>query len=75
MRNRLLPTRNHSLPKLSFLTYESVRPWAKAIKMATTTRKMPPWFADPNYGHISNDRSLKQAEIDRIAAWVDAEEV
>jgi hypothetical protein len=40
--------------------------------MATTTRKMPPWFADPNYGHISNDRSLKQAEIDRIAAWVEA---
>jgi hypothetical protein len=33
---------------------------------------MPPWFADSNYGHISNDRSLKQAEIDRIAAWVDA---
>jgi hypothetical protein len=57
---------------MSFLTYESVRPWAKAINVATAARKMPPWFADPNYGHISNDRSLKQAEIDRIAAWVDA---
>jgi hypothetical protein len=57
---------------MSFLTYESVRPWAKAIKMATMTRKMPPWFADPNYGHISNDRSLKPAEIDEIAKWVDA---
>jgi hypothetical protein len=57
---------------MSFLTYESVRPWAKAIKVATMTRKMPPWFADPNYGHISNDRSLKQPEIDRIAIWVDA---
>jgi hypothetical protein len=57
---------------MSFLTYESVRPWAKAMKVATMTRKMPPWFADPNYGHISNDRSLKQAEIDRIASWVDA---
>jgi hypothetical protein len=57
---------------MSFLTYESVRPWAKAIKVATMTRKMPPWFADPNYGHVSNDRSLKQAEIDRIASWVDA---
>ena len=57
---------------MSFLTYESVRPWAKAIKMATMARKMPPWFADPNYGRIVNDRSLKQVEIDRIAAWVDA---
>lgn len=58
---------------MSFLTYESVRPWAKAIKVATSTRKMPPWFADPNYGHILNDRSLKQAEIDKIAKWVDAD--
>ena len=57
---------------MSFLTYESVRPWAKAIKVATSTRKMPPWFADPNYGHVLNDRSLKQAEIDEIAKWVDA---
>jgi len=23
------------------------RPWAKAIKVAVATRKMPPWFADP----------------------------
>jgi len=64
--------RSGQMAPMSFLTYESVRPWAKAIKMATMTRKMPPWFADPNYGHISNDRSLKQGEIDRIAAWVDA---
>jgi hypothetical protein len=57
---------------MSFLTYESVRPWAKAMKVATASRKMPPWFADPNYGHVLNDRSLKQVDIDRIAAWVDA---
>ena len=57
---------------MSFLTYESVRPWAKAIKIATMTRKMPPWFADPNYGHVLNERSLKQSEIDEIAKWVDA---
>ena len=33
---------------MSFLTYESTRPWAKAIKQAVVTRKMPPWFAEPN---------------------------
>ena len=32
---------------MSFLTYEATRPWAKAIKEAVLTRKMPPWFADP----------------------------
>ena len=31
----------------SLLTYESARPWAKAIKTAVVTEKMPPWFADP----------------------------
>ncbi len=48
---------------MSFLTYQSVRPWAKAMKAATISRKMPPWFADPNYGHFTNDRSLNSAEI------------
>ena len=31
---------------MSFMTYRETRPWAKAIKAATLTRKMPPWFAD-----------------------------
>lgn len=64
--------RTGQIAPMSFLKYESVRPWAKAMKIATTTRKMPPWFADPNYGHVLNDRSLKQSEIDEIAKWVDA---
>lgn len=32
----------------SFLTYESTRPWAKSIKAAVLSKKMPPWFADPS---------------------------
>src|ERR1700681_4932899 len=42
----------------SFLSYESTRPWAKSIKTAVLTRKMPPWFADPHYGTFANDRSM-----------------
>src|SRR5213593_257692 len=56
----------------SMLSYREARPWAKAIKAAVISRTMPPWFADPRYGHFINDRSLKQAEIDTIAAWVDS---
>src|SRR5262252_10917465 len=56
---------------MSFLTYENVRPWAKAMKTAVATRKMPPWFADPQYGPYVNDRSLKQSEIDTISRWAD----
>jgi len=33
---------------------------------------MPPWFADPNYGHFLNERRLTDAEIDAISKWADA---
>jgi len=56
---------------MSFLTYDSTRPWAKAIKTAVLTKKMPPWYADPHYGKFSNDRSLSQAEIDTLVSWAD----
>src|SRR5262245_35119515 len=57
---------------MSLLTYETARPWAKAIKNAVTSKKMPPWFASPEFGHFTNDKSLKQAEVDTIVKWVDS---
>jgi len=35
-----------NIAPMSFLTYETTRPWAKAMKAAVMTRQMPPWFAD-----------------------------
>jgi hypothetical protein len=55
----------------STLTYREVRPWAKSIREKVASRTMPPWHADPHYGQFKNDRSLSQAEIDTITAWVD----
>lgn len=56
---------------MSLLDYEHARPWAKAIRAKVVAREMPPWNADPKIGRFSNDSSLKQDEIDTIAAWVD----
>ena len=56
----------------SMLTYKDARPWAKAMKAAVVSKKMPPWLADRRYGHFENDRSLKQADLDTIVAWVDS---
>jgi len=56
---------------MPLLSYSDVRPWAKSIKQAVLTRKMPPWYADPEHGKFSNDRSLTKAEIDTLAAWAD----
>lgn len=57
---------------MPFLTYAGTRPWAKAIREAVLTRAMPPWFADPKYGHFSNDRSLAASEIDTLVNWADS---
>jgi hypothetical protein len=56
---------------MSFLTYQEVRPWAKAIKTAVIDRQMPPWFAEPQYGHFKNDRRLSDTDIRTLQEWAD----
>lgn len=56
---------------MSLLTYQEVRPWARAIRTAVLTGKMPPWFADPHYGKFSNDLSLAPGEKEKIVVWTD----
>lgn len=55
----------------ALMSYKDARPWAKAIKEDILTKKMPPWFADPQYGHFADDRSLSKQEIDTLVAWID----
>jgi hypothetical protein len=57
---------------MSLLSYQEARPWAKSIKAAVLSKKMPPWPADPSVGHFANDRSLSQQDRDTLIAWVDA---
>ena len=56
---------------MSLLSYSDARPWAKAIKAAVATRRMPPWLADPSVGHFENDRTLSAEDIATLTAWVD----
>ena len=56
---------------MSLLTYTDARPWAKAIKAAVVTQKMPPWFADAKVGHFANERKLSAEEIATLASWAD----
>ena len=57
---------------MPLITYQGVRPWVRAIKTAVTSKKMPPWFADPSYGHFANEKRLSDDEIATIAKWVDS---
>jgi hypothetical protein len=64
--------REGEIGPMTFNTYKETRPWAKAIREAVRTRKMPPWFADPAYGHFSNDRAMSPSEVDTLANWADS---
>jgi hypothetical protein len=56
---------------MPLMTYQDARPWAKAIKAAALRRKMPPWYADPQYGHFANEHKLTDAQIATLASWAD----
>ncbi len=57
---------------MPLVTYEQSRPWADAVAHAVETKMMPPWFADPRYGHFANDPSLTEQQIATISAWARA---
>jgi hypothetical protein len=57
---------------MALLTYGQARGKAKPIAQMVRSRKMPPWFADPKYGHFANDPSLSSGQVQTILDWIDA---
>ncbi len=52
-------------------TYEDVAGWAEMIREVVEGGRMPPWFANPEYGHFANDARLTEEEKQLINQWVD----
>src|SRR5438270_2604985 len=61
--------RSGEVAPMPLMTYEQTRPWAGAMADAVETKRMPPWFADPRYGHFANDVSLTPPQIATISMW------
>jgi hypothetical protein len=55
---------------MALLTYEDVRPRAKAIRDKISEGAMPPWHADMPHGTFLNERGLTDAEKATIFRWV-----
>lgn len=51
--------------------YEEVAGWGAMIKEVVTEGRMPPWSANPKFGHFTNDARLSDREKTLIYAWVD----
>jgi hypothetical protein len=56
---------------MSFMTYKDTRPWAKAIKEAVLTKKMPPWFIEQGHA-LKNDRRLTPEETGVLVNWANS---
>ena len=57
---------------MSLMTYQEVRPWAKAIARAVHSKQMPPWDAtDETAGVFANERTLSDEEIATVSTWVE----
>jgi len=50
-------------------TYDQARRKAADMVSKVTSHKMPPWFADPRFGHFANDPTLSAQEIATLRAW------
>lgn len=70
--------RPEGVAPMSLITYEDVRPWARAIKQRTglgpRAGVMPPWYLEKNIGiqEFKDDPSLSDEEVAKIAKWADS---
>ena|SRR5258708_181746 len=55
----------------SLLTYSDVKNHARQIADVTRSRAMPPWLPEPQELKFADELRLPDAEIDRIARWVE----
>ena len=54
----------------AFSSYGKVKNKARMIEEVISTRRMPPWHADPHYGKWENDRSLTTKESQTLLRWI-----
>jgi peroxiredoxin/mono/diheme cytochrome c family protein len=52
--------------------YTKAAGWADMILEVVENGQMPPWHADPKFGHFRNDRRLSDSEKQLIRDWVAA---
>ena len=56
----------------SLTDYDEVTGWGDTILETVETGRMPPWNADPKYGHFRNSRLMSEADKHVLRDWVKA---
>src|SRR5262245_38984700 len=54
-----------SIAPMSLMTYDEVRPWARAMKTRVGNRSMPPWMVERHIGieKFKEDQSLSDKDV------------
>jgi peroxiredoxin len=62
--------RNGEIAPFPLTSYDEVVGWAPMICEVVDQGRMPPWFANPEYGKFANDCRLSDEEKQTIHTWV-----
>ena len=62
--------RSGEIAPFPLTSYDEVVGWAPMICEVVDEGRMPPWFANPEYGKFSNDCRLSDEEKQTIHTWV-----
>lgn len=64
--------REGEIAPFALTKYSEVAGWAETLTETVNDNRMPPWHANPEFGHFSNDRRLSDDEKALLARWVSA---
>ncbi len=63
--------REGQIAPFAMTDYDEVAGWGEMIAEVVDEQRMPPWHANPEVGHFSNELRLTEKEKEDIYTWVD----
>lgn len=69
-KNCVVCHRSGGIGPFALTTYQEARPHGAMIEQMVGQHRMPPWFANPEYGTWRNDRRLSEEDRRTLLAWV-----
>ncbi|QDU86919.1 thiol-disulfide oxidoreductase [Pirellulimonas nuda] len=64
--------RNDEIAPFALTDYDEAAGWAETIAEVIRDQRMPPWHADPQYGHYHGERLMTAEEKQLVYDWVEA---
>jgi peroxiredoxin len=64
--------RNDQIAPFPLATYDDLNGWGDMILEVVDEGRMPPWHANPEFGHFRNDARLTDTEKQNLRTWINA---